>query len=170
MILRLPWQISSCRDRYSRLVPQNLIIWNVGTLTASYGINRFHYIISPPENPSPPTNPLYERSTYLHFRRYVGLAWTAYFTNLITTFLCLNHKISRLAKDIVNGCPNLRTFTLHLLTSFDNIRNYLEYAFPQIAPSGEWLINRHRFAEWSPISIDGRQKEGIKRREDDHEG
>ena len=111
--------------------------------------------------------------------------------------------VSTRVRSIVDGCPRLRTFTLHLLTFFENEdlsrglsassqtafelsklaarlqdRNFrlewiaivyhgdrlaLKELRNGIAPMGNWVLGMGM--EWPDISIDERQKEGIRSHE-----
>ena len=137
-----PRQLEECRDgvetwndqiRVENWNDQDIIIRNIGILMASktawkeampvfYRTNHFYYIfwtlIWPPKSSA--VIPLCEWSTSLHFMQYVSM--NCRLLGIEYLHITRVSLILRLAKGIINGCPNLRTFTLQLLSSHDNIR------------------------------------------------
>ena len=87
-----------------------------------YNTNRFHYstVTLMPVDVFHPVITPGEWSTRLHFMQYVSMDCILH--NFDYDLPDLDDKISRLAREIINDCPNLRTFTLHLLTPPDALR------------------------------------------------
>ena len=128
-----PRQLRACRNGVGNWDDQNIIIRNIGILMASktalkeampvfYRTNHFRYtfftFIWPAESSA--VIPLRKWSTSLRFMQYVSI--DCRLLGIEHLHIKLVSHILRLAKTIINGCPNLRTFTLHLLTSHNNKR------------------------------------------------
>ena len=128
-----PRQLLLCRHGIGNWNDQNLIIRNIGILMASktalkeampvfYRTNHsrftFFTFIWPAESSA--VIPLCKWSTNLHFMQYVSM--NCRLLGIEYLHITLVSQILRLAKGIINGCPNLRTFTLQLLSSHDNKR------------------------------------------------
>ena len=156
------------RSRYGQWVvrlPQGPKIRNIGILMASknvltealpvfYQINRFHYSILPTVASVKCTLPHF--LLHLHLMQHVSIDYmfhsAASEINQIDRILC-----SRI-QSIVDGCPTLRTFTLHLLTFWkaDKVHIRLsagsQTAF-ELSRLAARLENRTQRLEWISVVV-----------------
>lgn len=127
--LRSPKDLEVRKDRHGqRIRPSNgPSIRNIGILIVSkkvfmgtrpifYDKNRFHYTILP--TVSSVQGVLRHFLMHLHLMQHVSIDYTLH--TLASDVSEADRLVSTRVRSVVNGCPNLRTFTLQLLTLFEN--------------------------------------------------
>ncbi len=122
-----------------------------------YDTNRFHYTILPTVPSS--QGVLRHFLLHLHLMQHISIDYMLH--NSASDISQVDRLVSTRIRSVTNGCPNLRTFTLHLVTCFEN-RDLHQHLPADSQTAGELsrmaarIEDRTYCLEWIAIVTHGR--------------